>query len=225
MCSERLTATHSFPAPPTPPVSDLPLAYRHRAGDGDAAVLVLHGLGADETDLLPLTEDLPDAAHVVSLRAPDEYSPGYSWFGFDGPDPTSAAPVASDLRRSRELLEDCRAAAVEAWDLDPDSVGLFGFSQGAMLAVTALAEAPETYPWAVASHGYLPDAADPADEVDVAAFVSVGEADRVVPPERGREAATRLRELGCAVTERSYPVGHGVAPDEAADAAAWVRER
>jgi len=211
-------------------MADLPLQHRSRppadhSADASPAVVIVHGLGADEGDLLPLAAEFPDDRHVLSVRAPDPHGPGFSWFEFDGGDPATARPVTEDFRRSRDLLDRFVDAAVERYDLAADRIGLFGFSQGAVLGMGSLVEAPERYAFCVAAHGFYPDDCIPADEVDRPAFVSGGSDDTVVPPQRAARAADRLREAGCDVTERTYETGHRVGGTEADEAAAWIGER
>jgi phospholipase/carboxylesterase len=190
---------------------------RPAAGEARGTVLLLHGRGADERDLLGLADQLPDDLRVASVRAPDPLGPGYTWYEIrEGPG--GSQPDAEDLRRSREAIDDL----VAGLDADPAEVGLFGFSQGAVLALTSLVEAD--YPWAVALHGYLPADVDPTG-AEGAAFVAAGEADQVIPPARAADAAERLREAGVDVTHRTYDAGHGIGPAELRDAVAWLRER
>jgi phospholipase/carboxylesterase len=210
-------------------MADLPLEHLSRppaehTGDPAPAVVVLHGLGADEGDLLGAV-DVPDVCHLLSVRAPDPHGPGFSWFEFEGPDPADATPVAADVRRSREVFDAFVADAVERYGLDAGRVGLFGFSQGAVLGLASLVERPDRYAWCVASHGFYPDACDPADPVDRPVLVTAGEHDAVVPPERGADAADRLRSVGCDVTERTYPTGHVLGQAERDDATDWVADR
>lgn len=209
----------------------LPLEHVHvppRAGtDGPApAVVVLHGRGANEEDLLPVARRLPDALHVVSLRAPDPLAGGYTWYELD----LSAGglhrsqPHASEFRRSLDAVSDSVDAAVDAYDLDPDGVGLLGFSQGAISALALLVEAPGRWAWTAALHGYL--AASHADrDVDLAGapvLVAAGAADEVIPASRSEAAADRLRELGADVTFETFDAPHGVGPDELAALVAFV---
>jgi len=209
-------------------MADLPLEHRTSApADADGpvpAVVLLHGLGADEGDLLGLASDLPDEARVLSLRGPDPHGPGFSWFEFDGPDPADARPVASDLRRSRDLLEETVDGATERYDVDADRVGLLGFSQGAVLALAALLGTPERYAWTVAAHGFFPDDVAGTGRVERPVLCTAGETDAVVPPERAADAVERLRERGCAVDHRTYPTGHRLGREERVDVAAWVAD-
>jgi len=213
---------------------DLPLACVSRdpgtAVDGPApAVVFLHGRGADERDLLPIAQFLPDDLHVLSARAPDRLDPGYTWYELDlsAGDLHDSQPDAEDFRRSLDSVHEFVAAAVERFDLDPARVGLFGFSQGAVTSLSALLERPEAYRWVVALNGYLAgmheDRVENAESTPV--FVGCGERDQVIPAHRAERAADLLREAGADVTFDRYPVGHGTTPDELRDVSDWLDER
>lgn len=223
-------------------MTDLPLEHIHVApddggaegpDDGGAegpAVAVLHGRGADEEDLLPVARRLPDELHVVSLRAPDRLQGGYTWYDLDVPDGDlhRSQPEPEGFARSRELVRESIDAAVDAYGLDPDRIGLLGFSQGAIASLALLLEDPDRYAWAVALHGYLAAShagLAPDGVVGKPVFVGAGSADRIIPESRAAAAADRFREIGADVRSETYPVGHGVGEGELADVVAFVSER
>ncbi len=208
--------------------ADLPLQHVHVAPNEpiDRTVVVLHGRGADEQDLLPVARELPPA-HVVSLRAPDPMGPGYTWYELD----LSAGglhrsqPDPDDFRRSLDLVSESVAAAREAYGAD--AVGLLGFSQGAITALSLLLEDPARFDWVVALHGYLAEShADRAPDglSAVPVFVGAGEADKVIPVARAEAAAEALREAGAPVSYRTYPTGHGIGRGELDDVVAFVTD-
>ncbi|GAB6878004.1 alpha/beta fold hydrolase [Halorubrum gandharaense] len=210
---------------------EIPLEHVHVAPDDGAAnapaVFVLHGRGADEEDLLPVAAELPDDLHVISLRAPDPLQGGYTWYELDlsGGGLHQSQPHAEEFARSLDLVSESVDAAVEAYDLDPDHLGLLGFSQGAITSLSLLLEDPDRYAWVVALHGYLADShADlaPAELDGKPVFVGAGAADRIIPKGRSEAAAERLSAAGADVTFRSYQAGHGIGQDELADVVAFV---
>ncbi|MBP1921102.1 phospholipase/carboxylesterase [Halorubrum alkaliphilum] len=214
-------------------MSELPLEHVHVAPDDPEnapAVFVLHGRGADEQDLLPIAEALPDDLHVVSLRAPDPLQGGYTWYELDlsGGGLHQSQPDAADFARALDLVGESVHAAVDAYGIDPDRIGLLGFSQGAITSLSLLLEAPDRYAWVVALHGYLPDShadVDPAGIDGKPVFVGAGTGDRVIPESRASAAADRFREIGAAVTYETYPVGHGIGDAELADVVAFVESQ
>ncbi|MGM0604970.1 MAG: alpha/beta hydrolase [Halobacteriota archaeon] len=192
------------------------------------AVFVLHGRGADETDLLAIAQHLPDELHVISFKAPDRLQAGYTWYELDlsGGGLHQSQPHAADFRRSLDLVAESVAAAVEAYDLDPDRLGLLGFSQGAITSLSLLVEDPDRFAWVVALHGYLADAhetLEPAGIEGKPIFLGAGNADRIIPHTRAAAAADRLEAIGADVSFTVYDAPHGVGEDELSDLVAFVR--
>lgn len=216
-------------------MSDIPLEHVHvdpeTPSDGPApAVFVLHGRGSNEQDLLPIAEKLPDSFHVVSLRAPNRLQGGYTWYDLDlsAGGLHQSQPHTADFDRSRELIGESVEAAVSAYGLDADRLGLLGFSQGAITSLSLLLDAPDDYQWVVALHGYLPDShreLDPEGIVDKPVFVAAGSADEIIPAARSQAAAERFEELGAAVSYNVYDTPHGVSPDELADLVEFVEQQ
>ncbi|MFW6000492.1 MAG: alpha/beta hydrolase [Halorubrum sp.] len=217
-------------------MTDIPLEHVHVApdegsdGESAPAVFVLHGRGADEEDLLPVAAELPDELHVVSLRAPDRLQGGYTWYELDlsAGGLESSQPDAEDFRRSLDLIVESVEAAVDAYGLDADRLGLLGFSQGAITSLSLLLESPDRYAWVVALHGYLAAShadLDPEGIEGKPVFVGAGAGDRVIPESRTSAAVDRLDALGADVTSGSFPGGHGVGPQELAAVVEFVASR
>jgi phospholipase/carboxylesterase len=212
--------------------ADLPLEHVYRAPDDPGAageetlVVVLHGRGADETDLLPVADQLPPS-HVLSLRAPDPLMGGYTWYELDVPDGDihRSQPDADDFRRSLDLASDTVDRARSA--LGADTVGLLGFSQGSITATALLVDSPDRYDWVVGLHGYL--AASHADRDHdlrrTPVFLGAGRTDGIIPESRVAEAADRLRAMNADVTFESYDAGHGIGRAELGDVVSFVRAR
>lgn len=214
-------------------MDDSPLVHVSTEPDEPAedapAVVVIHGRGANERDLLPIAERLPDSLHVLSVRAPDRLQGGYTWYDLDlsAGGLHASQPDEEGFRRSLDLLHEFVDWAVDSYDLDPDRIGLLGFSQGAITSLSALIERPERYSWVVALHGYL--AASHEERAENAAgkpvFVGAGESDQIIPVDRAERAASLLREAGADVRFERYRVGHGTTPEEIEDVAEWVGQR
>ncbi len=212
----------------------LPLVHVSRPGTVESnapAVVLIHGRGTNERDLLPIGARLPEELHVLSVRAPDPMGApnSYTWYELDlsAGGIHASQPHDEQFRRSLDRLHEFVAAAVERYDLDPDRVGLLGFSQGAITSLSALLERPDAYRWVVALNGYL--AATHESQADAASgkpvFVGCGSRDRVIPPQRAERATELLTEAGADVRFERYDVGHGTTPGEIADVAAWLEGR
>jgi phospholipase/carboxylesterase len=213
-------------------MAELPLAHEYvppeSEPDGSApAVVVMHGRGADEQDLLPVARQLPDELATVSLRAPEPLMGGYTWYELDmsAGGLHQSQPDPEGFRRSLDLASESIEAALDAYELDADRIGLLGFSQGAIMTFSLLLEAPARYAWIGAHHGYLAESHADLEPDGIAGkpvFVGAGTADQMIPASRAEAAASRMRALGCDVTFETYPVGHGIGQDELADLVGFV---
>lgn len=224
------------PDPTLGAMTDIPLEHVHvspddsTAGDGPApAVFVLHGRGADENDLVPIAEQLPDM-HVVSFRAPDRLQGGYTWYELDlsGGGLHESQPHPEQFRRSLDLVSESIDAAVDAYDIDPDRIGLLGFSQGGITSLSLLLEDPDRFSWVVALHCYLAEShadADPEGIENTPVFLAGGNADQIIPVGRTRAAAERLSELGADVAFEAFDTGHGVGREELTALVSFVSDR
>lgn len=194
-------------------------------------VFLLHGVGADEEDLLPLARGLDPRLLVVAVRAPDEEGPvGFRWYRIDW----SASPARADpaeVERSRDRLARFVAEAVAAHGADPARVFLYGFSQGAIMSLALLLARPELVRGVVAHSGRLAKLPGvepaPAALAHAHALLLHGAEDEVVPVELGRKArevlAPLLRER---LTYREIPgLAHGISDESAAEAARWLTGR
>ncbi|MCL7416610.1 MAG: dienelactone hydrolase family protein [Halalkalicoccus sp.] len=215
-------------------MTDSPLEHVSNAPENPTegpapAVVLIHGRGTNERDLLPIAGRLPDELHVLSVRAPDRLQGGYTWYELDlsAGGLHASQPHPEEFRRSLDLLHEFVEWALGEYDLDPERVGLLGFSQGSITSLAALCERPESYDWVVAFNGYLPDSHE--ERVENASgkpvFIGAGESDQIIPVERAERAAQLLEEAGADVRFEVYPVGHGTHPEEIRAVSAWVAER
>jgi phospholipase/carboxylesterase len=201
------------------------------ASDRPPLLVLLHGIGADERDLLPIAGALDPRLRVASLRAPYEIEPmGYAWYAIDW----SAAPPAPDLEQAERSLAELAAAVPELASragAGPDRTFLFGFSQGATLALALALGRPELVRGVILHSGRtLPGtagrAAPPERLARLDALVLHGVHDDVLPVERGRETRDLPAPLlGDRLEYREHEAGHFVTEASIADAARWLRAR
>jgi phospholipase/carboxylesterase len=204
-----------------------PAAHSHRP----PLLVLLHGIGADEEDLLGLAPALDPRFLVVSPRAPHLARPmGYAWYAIDW---STRPPTvdADQAEASRELLATFVAETVARHGADPGRVFLLGFSQGAILALGLSLARPDLVRGAVAHSGrllpvFLSGAAAPEALSGLEVLLQHGSDDDVVPVERGREARDLLAPLlGERASYREYDLGHSISEESLADAAAWLAAR
>jgi len=194
-------------------------------------LLLLHGIGADEEDLLPLVPSLDPRFLAISVRAPQQAEPsGHRWFALDW---TVAPPRAdpAEIAASRDLLGRFVEEATAAYGADPARVFLFGFSQGSIMGLSLLLARPELVRGVVAHSGRLVRLPGPEPTREALARAEVlllhGADDEVLPAELGRKAYQLLESLlGPRVAHREFAgLGHGISEESLAEAARWLAAR
>lgn len=197
---------------------------RPAAGTSDRApyLLLMHGLGSDEQDLLGLGVELDNRVEVISLRAPHRYEyGGFAWFDVAW----TEAGVQVDERaakQSRDVVVDF-IATLDA--TRPLFVG--GFSQGAMMSLGVTMATPGRVSGALLFSGrLLPAFSEPSSVAiaNVPFLVQHGTVDPVLPVEGARVLRDRLVALQCVVDYHEYPMAHQISPDSFMDAQRWLRD-
>lgn len=195
--------------------------WANQLRDADVVVLLLHGYGADERDLVGLVEPLGIRAPWASLRAPLALAgmSGAAWFPIGQLDELRAAPAES--------------ATAQIWDwVDAElperaQVLPIGFSQGGLMATQLLRSRTDRVVAPVVLAGLVLGAPQPADSRLAAgrppAFWGRGELDSVIPPHAVTAAADFLA-AHTTLTERTYAgLGHQISMTELADVAEFIR--
>jgi phospholipase/carboxylesterase len=194
-------------------------------GDPSATLVVLlHGRGSHEGDIIGLADHLPGRLGYAAVRAPIAEGGGFAWFANRG----VGRPIAESLAETM--------AWFRGW-LDPAAgdrkVVLVGFSGGAAFAGGLLLADPARFGGAAILNGTLPfDAGVPTtagrlalDEGGVPVFLSHGLRDTVIPPElQARTWEFLTGESGADVVARHEPAGHELTVDGVAALAAWLEE-
>ncbi len=185
-------------------------------------LLILHGRGADEGDLLGLAGALDPRLLIVAARAPFPLGLGYHWYDLLD----LGEPELATFARSRELLERFIGEMVDGYGVDADRLYLAGFSQGAMMSATMTLSQPSRIAGTALLSGYLPlqtrIETDPAALRGKPFFVAHGTQDPVIPVEASRMVKAYLAELGANVTYQEYPIGHQISEQELGEVATWL---
>lgn len=213
----------------------MPLVHRSVAprvpSERPPLLLLLHGIGADEEDLLPLARSFDPRFLVVSARAPHAAEPmGHRWYAIDW---ASAPPRADpeEIAASRDLLARFVEEATAAHGTDPARTFLFGFSQGAIISLALLLARPDLVRGVVAHSGRLARLPGPEPTAEALSRAEVlllhGTRDEVVPAAQGHKAYEVLVPLlGARVAFREFgALGHGISDDSIAEAARWLTAR
>ncbi len=190
-------------------------------------IVLLHGSGSDERDMVGLWRDLPDSFVVISPRAPFNHpGGGYVWYR-----KADGTPKPDDLEISRKIIDLVVENAVSRFDADPKRVFLGGFSQGAVMTYEVALREPGRFRGAAVLSGILfPSAvatkATSSELAGASFFVAHGSADPVIPFAAATSARASLAKLGVSTDFHAYPgMAHTVGPQETRDLAAWLNDR
>jgi phospholipase/carboxylesterase len=200
-----------------------PVVARHGAVDPEAPLVVLlHGRGSNEQEILALAPHLPGGVEYAAVRAPLAEGGGFAWFANRG----IGRPVASSLTETMGWFRTWLDAEAPAGR----PVVLVGFSGGAAFAGGLVLDDPARFAGAAILYGTLPfDAGVPVQRSRLAnlpVFVAQGEADHVIPRELLDRTWTWLHaESGAPTVGRRDPGGHALTPATVQRLAGWVAER
>jgi phospholipase/carboxylesterase len=200
-----------------------------------ASVIVLHGLGADGSDFVPVAEEL-DLQAVGPVRFVLPHAPtrpvtingGYvmrAWYDILGTD----LAKREDEQGLRQSMASVQALVTRERErgLPASRIVLMGFSQGCAMVLLAGLRHGERLAGLVGLSGYLPLAASTAAERnavsnDVPIFLAHGRSDTVIPIDRALASRDVLVALGYPVEWHEYPMQHSVCAQEIADLNRWL---
>jgi len=195
-----------------------------------ASVILMHGLGADGNDFVPIAGEL-DLSAVGPVRfvfpnapvIPVTINGGYempAWYDIAVADLVAREDEAG-LRRSQASIE-ALIANEKARGIPAHRIVVAGFSQGCAMALMTGLRHGERLAGIVGLSGYLPIAATTAAERhganhDTPVFLAHGRQDPVVPLARAEQSRDALVALGHPVEWHEYPMAHSVCMEEIAD--------
>ena len=200
-----------------------------------AAIIWMHGLGADGHDFEPIVPelDLPESPSIrfvfphaplrpVTINGGAVMRAWYDITGLGGTRREDEPGVRASQRDIEALIERERRRGIAA-----GRVVLAGFSQGGAMALQTGLRHPVRLAGLVVLSSFLPLAdtlaaeGSPANR-DVPIFMAHGTHDPMIPLARARGARDRLVELGYRVEWHEYPMPHSVSAEELADLSAWL---
>ncbi|MFF0943211.1 alpha/beta hydrolase [Kocuria sp. CPCC 205300] len=182
------------------------------ARPGTPLLVLLHGYGSHEHDLMGLVPELPGEFSVASLRAPQPVQLGYQWF-----------PLSGDLSFSAERVAEA-VEPVAAWlrerAAEHPSITLLGFSQGMAMATSLARRLPGEIAAVVGLSGFVVPGEHPsfADdrlrEQPLRMFWGRDPQDPVIPPHLVDATAEWMLGHADVMKVQYTGVGHGISPQE-----------
>ena len=202
-----------------------PTAFVHRWAPrpgSSRTLLLLHGTGGDEHDLIPLGDLLDREANLLSPRGQvlEHGMPRFFRRLAEG-----VFDLADLERRTAELGQFVEDSA-QAYGFPTDGVTAVGFSNGANIAASLLLRRPGLVRTAVLFRAMVPFEPEALPAlVGTRVFLAAGEHDPIIPRANTERLAALLREAGAEVTLRWAPVGHQLTRDDVDAARAWLAPR
>lgn len=183
-----------------------------------AGLLLLHGWGADERDLLGLAPLLDRRLLLVSPRAPLTLDWGYGWYHFSPETGADAAGFDDALRRVSRFA----TSLPDRYGIDRSRFFVLGFSQGAVMATALSLQQPGLVRGAILLSGRSPTASVDGRLDGTPVFIGHGRFDPLIPVTAALELEHRLRERGGNVTLRLYDYGHEIRLETVQDINDWL---
>ncbi len=192
------------------------------------ALILLHGRGTNEDDLLGLADFLDPRFFIISARAPYRSEEGlgsYTWFGLQEigkPDPEQFAEA---YRHLVQFIEDVKTG----YPVDPARVFLLGFSMGSIMSFAVALTQPNAVRGIVAHSGYIPESVSLqfawTQLASLSVFVAHGLLDPVIPIQKARRAQELLSKTGADLTYKEYPIPHTISEESLADLSQWLQKK
>lgn len=201
-----------------------------------AAVIWMHGLGADGNDFVPIVREL-DLTGCPAIRfvfphadaIPVTVNGGYvmrAWYDIFTADLVRREDAAG-LRKSQQQIEELIAREI-ARGIPADKIVLAGFSQGCAMTLQTGLRYPQKLAGLLCLSGYLPIHTTVAAErslanADTPIFMAHGRGDGVVTIDRAENSRDVLKELGYAIEWHEYLMPHSVCAEEIDDIGPWLK--
>ncbi|PYJ80375.1 MAG: phospholipase, partial [Verrucomicrobia bacterium] len=190
-------------------------------GASDRTLLLLHGTGGNEHDLIPLGRELDPNAALLSPRGKilENGMPRFFRRLAEG------VFDVEDLKQRTNELADFVAAAVWQYRLAADRVVAVGYSNGANIVTSMLLLRPEILRTAILFRTMVPLVPDNLPDLSsVRVWIGAGDQDPIIPASETQRLATLFRRGGADVTIRLAHATHGLTNDEVKMARLWLEE-
>jgi phospholipase/carboxylesterase len=199
----------------------LDFVHQFVPGKSERTLLLLHGTGGNENDLIPLGHTLDSEAALLSPRGKvlENGMPRFFRRLAEG------VFDLDDLRLRTRELADFIVSAANHYQLTRDQIVAVGYSNGANIAASLLLLQPDTLPRAVLFRAMVPLVPDPLPTlVGTYVFISAGNEDPIIPASEAKHLANLLQQCGANVAIRFLHAGHGLTHTDVKGAQQWLQD-
>ncbi len=199
------------------------LEPRKKAGNTSPAIILLHGRGADENDLLGLSPYLDERLKIFSIRAPYPFEfGGYTYFQLNEDGTAEPVMFMESYKRLMHFVDGVASSA----DIDYRKIFLMGFSMGTIMAYALSLTHPEKFAGVIAQSGFVRDHPDLRFQWDQLAgcsfIITHGAGDPVIPIDLARKTKEMFSKSNADCTYREYPMGHEISEESLRDVCVWL---
>ncbi|MDB4978765.1 MAG: phospholipase/Carboxylesterase [Candidatus Peribacteria bacterium] len=181
-------------------------------------LLLLHGTGGDEYDLVHIGQSLLPGAAILSARG-NVQQQGMNRYFLRKPD---GSFDTDDLLFRTGELNGFILLATEHYNIDRSTLIAVGYSNGATIAASILLVHPKTLHLAVLLHPALPFMPEQKPHITAHVFMTAGRNDEMIPFERTKALATLLSSCGAEVAFHAEEGGHRITESELEAAREWI---
>lgn len=203
------------------------LPPRNTAGGQHPALILLHGRGANEDDLLGLSEYLDERLFFIAARAPFgfQWGGGFTWYDILDTGKPEPKMFAKSYQRLAQFHHDIK----KNYPIDQKKIFYLGFSMGTIMSYAFALTHPEEVRGVVANSGYIPEDAELQfqwNRLDgISFFVAHGANDPIIPVQLGRRARLLLEQAKADIFYREYEMAHQISEESLNDMARWLHEK
>ena len=197
----------------------LDFVHEFVAGSSKRTLLLLHGTGGNERDLIPLGRELDPRAALLSPRGKvlENGMPRFFRRLAEG------VFDLEDLKKRTNELANFVAAAAQHYGFAGDRVVAVGYSNGANIAASMLLLRPEVLSAAILFRAMVPLVPETQPNLSsLRVWIGGGKFDPIVPASETKQLVELLRDAGADVTLRYFPAGHELTPVDVEDAREWL---
>lgn len=197
---------------------ELEFIHEFVRGKSERTLLLLHGTGGNERDLIPLGRELDPNASLLSPRGKvlENGMPRFFRRLAEG------VFDLEDLRKRTHELADFVVAAAKRYQIDIKNIIAVGYSNGANIAASVLLLRPEIFSAAILFRAMVPLVPDKQPNLAATrVWIGAGEMDPIVPASETKELVELLRTAGANVTIRFFQSGHELTREDVDVAREW----
>jgi phospholipase/carboxylesterase len=197
---------------------------RRIADAAPPTIVFLHGRGADELDLLGLSEYFDERFLFISPRAPFpfQFGGGHTWYDLVEIGTPEPKMLEQSYAKLMQFLDDI----VTGYGVNPSRLFLCGFSMGTVMSYAAVLTHPSRCAGVMANSGYIPEGTALTLQWQQIAgkpfFVAHGQHDPVIPVSFGHRAKQLLTEANAKVSYHEYQMAHQISEEQLGHMIHWI---